>query len=247
MIALHIQNALLKFEQRVLFQSLSIAIEAGQWTCILGASGVGKSSLLRLIADLAPPDCQAEITASDQQPLKNRISYMAQSDLLLPWASVLDNVLIGDRLRGQCRKNRVTHAKTMLQQVGLTEAALLKPAQLSGGMRQRVALARTLFEDKPVVLMDEPFSALDAVTRHRLQALSCKLLQGKTVLLVTHDPLEALRLGHRIVILAGAPASIVHTVDLSNSQPPRDIADPQLLKLQSELLQQLMQAMEGVS
>jgi putative hydroxymethylpyrimidine transport system ATP-binding protein len=245
MISIDIQNAMLKFEQRVLFQNLSLNITAGQWTCILGASGVGKSSLLRLIAGLAPPNCQATITTSDQQPLKDRVAYMAQHDLLLPWASVLDNVLIGSRLRGQ--PLNIDHAKTILQDVGLADAIDLKPAQLSGGMRQRVALARTLFEGKPVVLMDEPFSALDVVTRHRLQSLSAELLKDKTVLLVTHDPLEALRLGHRIMILAGAPASMVHTVDLSHSQPPRDIADPHLLTLQSELLQRLMQAMEGVS
>lgn len=243
MIAIQIQNASLRFQQRLLFQNLSLNIPAGQVTCILGASGVGKSSLLRLVAGLAPAECSAQLVASDQKPLQDRVAYMAQQDLLLPWATVLDNVVIGDRLRGQ--KPRFERAKELLQQVGLEKVLALRPAQLSGGMRQRVALARTLFEDKPIVLMDEPFSALDAVTRHRLQALAAELLKNKTVLLVTHDPLEALRLGQRILILAGTPATWVYSLEL-NTPTPRDIKDPQLLVLQAELLQRLLQQQEAV-
>jgi putative hydroxymethylpyrimidine transport system ATP-binding protein len=109
--------------------------------------------------------------------------------------------------------------------VGLTDAASARPDALSGGMRQRAALARTLMEDRPVVLMDEPFSGLDALTRLRLQALAAELLAGRTVLLVTHDPLEALRLGEHILIMNGRPATLSVLPDLPGI-PPRDPGDP---------------------
>ena len=243
MISIDVNQASLQFHHQVIFKNLSLHIPAGQWTCILGASGVGKSSLLRLIAGLTPEDCQALIDTSDKEGLRDRVAYMAQSDLLLPWTTVLNNVVIGARLRGTLQKSDIDRAKGLLKAVGLEKAFLKKPAQLSGGMRQRVALARTLFEDKPVVLMDEPFSALDAVTRHRLQALSAELLKNKTVLLVTHEPLEALRLGHHILVLGGSPAKILHTLQLT--QPiPRDIRNPELMAQHSALLEALMGAQE---
>ena len=109
-------------------------------------------------------------------------------------------------------------------------------------MRQRVALARTLMEDRPVVLMDEPFSALDAVTRHRLQDLAAELLDGRTVLLVTHNPLEALRLGHKVWVLGGRPARLEGPIQ-PPGLPARDPADPRLLALQAELLNELASSM----
>ena len=148
---------------------------------------------------------------------------MAQQDLLLPWLNVLDNVTLGNRLRGERVDQQ--RALDLLMRVGLTDAALARPDALSGGMRQRAALARTLMEDRPVVLMDEPFSGLDALTRLRLQALAAELLAGRTVLLVTHDPLEALRLGEHILIMNGRPATLSALPDLPGV-PPRDPGDP---------------------
>jgi putative hydroxymethylpyrimidine transport system ATP-binding protein len=113
-------------------------------------------------------------------------------------------------------------------------------------MRQRAALARTLMEDRPVVLMDEPFSALDAITRYRLQDAAAKLLAGRTVMLVTHDPLEALRLGHRIHVMAGRPARLDDALGPSGD-PPRDPRDPEILKLQAELLTRLVSAREATA
>jgi putative hydroxymethylpyrimidine transport system ATP-binding protein len=147
---------------------------------------------------------------------------MAQQDLLLPWLSARDNVLIGRRLRGErvgpAARGR---AEELLVRVGLRSAVTARPAALSGGMRQRVALARTLMEDRPVVLMDEPFAGLDAITRYELQALAAELLAERTVLLVTHDPLEALRLGHRLLVLAGRPARLDAGVAPPPGPPPR--------------------------
>ncbi|MDF4796487.1 ATP-binding cassette domain-containing protein, partial [Vibrio parahaemolyticus] len=115
--------------------------------------------------------------------------------------------------------------------------AYAKPAQLSGGMRQRVALARTLMQDKPLVLMDEPFSALDAVTRHKLQTLSAELLKDKTVVLITHDPQEAVRLAHQLYVLQGSPAQTQHLV-VPDSKPPRAL-DGECAALQQAILDQL--------
>ena len=221
-----------------LFENLRFRLEGGRWTCLLGPSGVGKTSLLRLIAGLTPG---ALVMADDGRPLERRVALMAQQDLLLPWLPVVDNVILGHRLRGASRTERARlreRAQTLLARVGLERQAAAMPATLSGGMRQRAALARTLMEDRPIVLMDEPFSALDAITRHRLQDLAAELLVGRTVLLVTHSPLEALRLGHRLYVLSGRPAAPRGPL-LPKGAPPRDAADPTLLAQQAELLGEL--------
>ena len=167
------------------------------------------------------------------------IAYMAQQDLLMPWLSALGNVSLGARLRGE--KPDRGRALAMLDRVGLGAEADALPHTLSGGMRQRVALARTLMEDRPIVLMDEPFSALDAITRMRLQELAAGLLAGRTVLLVTHDPLEALRLGERIYVMAGRPASL-HSAPAPDGPPPRKPRDRSLQAMHAELLERLTAA-----
>lgn len=207
----------------VLFDNLNLELPSGGFTCLLGPSGIGKSSLLRLLAGLTPPGVSGELRGGDGLPLTGRVAYMAQQDLLLPWLNVLHNVTLGSRLRGE-RAHR-HRALDLLARVGLADVALARPETLSGGMRQRVALARTLMEDRPVVLMDEPFSGLDALTRLRLQTLAAELLADRTVLLVTHDPLEALRLGKQILIMNGRPATLLHLPDLPG-HPPRDPGEP---------------------
>jgi putative hydroxymethylpyrimidine transport system ATP-binding protein len=233
---LRIANARLAYGETLLFDNLSADIAGGQWTCILGPNGVGKSTLLRMIAGLGPADPATEITAADGLPLGQRIAWMAQQDLLLPWLSVSHNVAIGQRLRGEPADP--ARIASLLADVGLDERPAALPATLSGGQRQRAALARTLMEGRPVVLMDEPFSAVDAITRARLQELAARLLRGRTVLLVTHDPLEALRLGHRIHVMAGRPAQLGPAME-PPGEPPRDPTDPTLRELHRALLAQL--------
>ena len=214
---------------------MTLDVMGGRVTALLGPSGSGKSTLLRLAAGLlAAPGA---VMANDGLPLAGRIAWMAQQDLLVPWRDALGNVLLGQHLRGE--QPDTDRASALLAAVGLTPADARKmPAALSGGMRQRVALARTLMEDRPVVLMDEPFSAVDAPTRHRLQDLAARLLAGRTVLLVTHDPLEALRLADRILVLQGSPAAPAE-VAVPAGAPPRPARDGALLDAQAALLERL--------
>ncbi|PJK31252.1 ABC transporter ATP-binding protein [Minwuia thermotolerans] len=200
---------------RPILDRLDLDLTGAETTVLLGMSGVGKSTLLRRIAGLL--DGPGAILAHDGQPLAGRIAFMAQSDLLLPWLTVAGNVALGHRLRGaHPDPGRIGE---MLATVGLADAAAKRPAQLSGGMRQRAALARTLMEDRPVVLMDEPYSAVDALTRLRLQDLGLRLLAGRTVVMVTHEPFEAIRLADRIVVLAGAPARPVLDIRPESGKP----------------------------
>ena len=233
-----LRGAAVRFDGRPVFEGLDLDLPAGRWTCLLGESGVGKSSLLRLIAGLcAPQEAVGALSCSDGLALAGRVAYMGQGDLLAPWATALQNVLLGARLRGGRTAERAgrSRAREVLARVGLGGREGALPAQLSGGMRQRVALARTLFEDRPVVLMDEPFSALDAVTRHRLQGLAVELLHGRTVLMVTHDPLEALRLADRIDVLAGSPPRLRPVIPPAG-RAPRPLDDPALVKQVEALL-----------
>ena len=177
--AILLQQISLAIGTQIIFANLNYELAAGKFTCLLGPSGVGKSMLLQMIADIIDINTvkfSGCITTSDAIPLKNRITYMGQSDLLLPWLSVLKNTLLGSRLRHQITQQKIAVAKELLQQVGLAAVINKRPAELSGGMRQRVALVRTLMEDKPIILMDEPFSALDAITRLNLQNLAAKLI-----------------------------------------------------------------------
>ena len=238
---LTLTDAALRFAGKQVFGGLGLTLKAGQWTCILGPSGVGKSSLLRQLAGLVPEggEMTGKVAAEDGAPLEGRVAYMAQQDLLLPWATVLENVLIGPTLRGGT-PTPADHerARAILEEVGLAEEEDALPATLSGGMRQRAALARTLFEDRPIVLMDEPFSALDAITRRRLQSLAVRLLQGRTVLLVTHDPMEALRVGDVVLTLTGSPARLGEPL-IPPGRAPRDEGEDALWPLHADLLRRL--------
>jgi len=224
-----VRNARIAFGERVVARDLTLDFAAGRTTCLLGRSGVGKTSLLRWLAGLLPGTARTQAVA-----------YMAQSDLLLPWLSVLDNVLLGYRLRGDAAalKEAGPRARALLAEVGLHDRLDDRPGVLSGGMRQRAALARTLCEDRPIVLMDEPFAHLDAVTRFELQDLAARLLAGRTVVLVTHDPLEALRVGHQVRVLSGQPFAVGPAIEPMGAVP-RDPADPALLALQARLIAEL--------
>lgn len=231
--ALHLSGTA-RIGSDTIFSGLDLVLRGGEWTCLLGASGVGKSTVLRLFAGLGQHITLDGCCRASDGALAGRVALMAQDDLLLPWLSVHDNVLTGARLRGERPDH--TRADVVLARVGLSGHADKHPADLSGGQRQRVALARTLMEDRPIVLLDEPFSALDALTRAQMQELTAEALQGRTVLLVTHDPGEAARLGQTILIMTPTGA---HPVAAPPGAIPRAIDAPEVLQAQAALLTQL--------
>lgn len=211
-----------------LFGPLELTLREGGWTCILGPSGVGKSTILRLIAGLEIGGAfEGEIDAPD-------VAYMAQDDLLFPWLNVLDNAVLGARLRGEVPD--FERAKALIGRVGLTAQIEQKPPTLSGGQRQRVALVRTMMEDRPVILLDEPFSALDARNRAQMQELAVELFAGRTVLLITHDPAEAARLSDVIYILDEAG---LRAMAVPECETPRAVDDAAVLRAQGALFKEL--------
>ena len=219
---------------------LTLDIPSAEWTCLLGTSGVGKTTLLRLLAGLNNEiEFDGLISTNDGHSLAPRVTLMAQSDMLLPWLDVLENVPLGAGLRGE-RKD-IDRAHQVIDRVGLSPHINKKPTALSGGQKQRAALARTLMEDQPVVLLDEPFSALDAVTRSEMQELAAQVLRGRTVLLVTHDPAEAARLGHSIQIMK---TTGITPFAPPSGPPPRGLDDFEALAVQSRLLALLREMTE---
>ena len=246
--AIEVRDAYLAFRQIVLFKNLNLTLRAGKWTCLLGRSGIGKSTLLRLIAKLPTPDSvvKADISADSGVPLAMQIAYMSQTDMLLPWLTVIENILLFTKLKSFNAaqiKLFTEKAKKYLAETGLADIENYYPDKLSGGMRQRVALIRTVIQDKPVILMDEPFSALDTSTRFHLQNLAAQWLRQRTVFFVTHDPLEALRLADDIYIMSGLPAQFSTPLCLT-SPTTRDPASPELIRMQAQLLQELVNAHE---
>lgn len=213
-------------------ERLNLQLRGAKTTVMLGRSGIGKSTLLRLVAGLLQPQ-SGSITG-----LHDNVAWMGQQDLLYPWLSVLENVMLSARLNGE--KPDRSRALALLEQVQLHDVAQAPPSQLSGGMRQRVALARTLYAQRDVVLMDEPFATLDVMTKLSLQTLTATLLKGKTVLLVTHDPLEACRMADDILLLHSQPLD-VEAWPVPGGDVPRTFDDPDLLHAQGELFTRLNQ------
>ncbi|MFC0338668.1 putative hydroxymethylpyrimidine transport system ATP-binding protein [Kushneria avicenniae] len=235
--ALHVQNARLAFGERVLFDDISLSLPSASWSCLLGRSGCGKSSLLRLMAGLeVSNDAQLTLEDASQRPWRQRIAWMGQQDLLLPWRRVIDNVQLGSTMRGE--RSDPERAMALLERTGLDWAARRYPQTLSGGERARVALARTLYEQAPLVLMDEPFAALDALTRLDIHERACELLADRMVVMVTHDPIEALRLGDQLLVMRGSPARIEHFAPPEGT-PPRHPATDSMSRHHDDLLKAL--------
>ncbi|MGH3214450.1 MAG: ABC transporter ATP-binding protein, partial [Trebonia sp.] len=183
---------------------VSLAVEPGEFTCLIGASGCGKSTLLSLVAGLDQP-------TSGEISVGGRVALMFQEPGLFPWLTAQGNVELALRARGVRKDERKRRAAGLLDAVHLAGFGKKRPHELSGGMRQRVALARALAQDADVLLMDEPFGALDAMTRDLLHDELDRVCEGRnlTVLFVTHNVREAVRLGDRVVLLSSRPGRVI--------------------------------------
>ncbi len=205
-------------------EEVSLTVMPGEFVTVIGPSGSGKSTLFNLIVGLLEPD-SGEICLDGEvcRDRVGRIGYMPQKDLLLPWRTVLDNVVLPLELRGASRAAARERARELLPLFGLEGFAGAYPATLSGGMRQRAALLRTILTERDTLLLDEPFGALDALTRRDLQdwLLSVWGRFGQTIVFVTHDVEEALYLGDRVIVLSSRPGRVARTLQVDLPHPRR--------------------------
>jgi NitT/TauT family transport system ATP-binding protein len=201
-------------------EGVSLEVEAGEFLCLVGPSGCGKSTLLRVVAGLAGHE-SGEVEIRPDRPGRPPTAMVFQEHALLPWRTVLDNVAFGPENRGMSRPEREGQARRMLDLVGLARFARAYPHQLSGGMKQRVGIARALANDPEVLLMDEPLAALDAQTRAILQEELLRIWAdlGTTVIYVTHSLEEALLLGDRVVLLTARPGRVKRVFPVSLGRP----------------------------
>jgi NitT/TauT family transport system ATP-binding protein len=225
---------------------LNLAIEHGEFVCLVGPSGCGKTTLLKILAGLLKWDTGEVLI--DGRPVSGpgpERSLVFQDFALLPWADVLANVAFGLELQGVPKVERSGRAQALIESVGLTGFEHHYPRQLSGGMQQRVGLARALATNPKILLMDEPFGSVDALTRHVLQEDLLQLYQRdqKTVVFVTHSVDEAVLLGDRIVLLSQLPTQVVELVNVSLPRPrlPEVVKDPAFVELQTYLWDRLKQ------
>lgn len=213
---------------------ISCSVAAGSFCAIVGPSGCGKSTLLNIIAGLIMPSSgSVRIADAELAGVNRRATYMFQQDALLPWKDVRDNVALGLTLAGVPRAEAHARAEAWLARVGLTTFARHFPAQLSGGMRKRVTMAQNWIIDRDILLMDEPFSALDIHTRQRMESELLALWESsgagrasrKTIVFVTHDLEEALALADRVIVLSAGPASRVVSEHVVTLERPRDLLE----------------------
>ena len=201
-------------------QDVSFSISDGEVVALIGPSGCGKSTLLNIGAGLYPPTSgQAFVDGELVQGPNRHVAFMLQKDLLLPWRTVAENVMLGVEIQGRDRRECLRRAEDLLDGFQLSDFKDHYPHQLSGGMRQRVALARTLAVEPSVLLLDEPFSAVDAQTRILLQRDLAQTLEraGKTALLITHDLLEAVVLSDRVLVMSRRPGRIIDEIAIALS------------------------------
>jgi len=211
--AIRLEGVSHSFGELEVLSGLGLDVAEGEVVGLVGPSGCGKSTLLELISGLADPlagSIEIEGAGGAAARLAS-CAYMPQRDLLLPWLSAIDNAAIAPRNRGASKRGAREQALPLFARFGLADFADAKPGELSGGMRQRVAFLRTLLAGKPVLLLDEPFAALDAITRGEMQEwlAGALLAESRTVLLITHDVEEALYLCDRVAVLSARPARIV--------------------------------------
>lgn len=233
-----------RFGDLDVLDGIDLSVPTGGFTTLLGPSGCGKSTVLRVVAGLLTPTSgTVTVDGHDVVGRPGRVAHMPQRDLLLPWRRALANATVGAEARGLDRTAARAEAARLFERFGLTGFERTWPARLSGGMRQRVALLRTVVSGLTTIALDEPFGALDALTRRDLQGWLAELRgeHRSTVLLVTHDVDEALVLSDRVVVLSARPGRIVHEVDnpLPHPRPFAALGGTELAGRRAELFDAL--------
>jgi sulfonate transport system ATP-binding protein len=219
-------------------RDLDLTVRAGEFVAVVGPTGCGKSTTLSLVSGLEPPSAgEVLVHGTPVDGIPGGVGYMFQNDAVLPWRSVLDNVATGPRYRGASRREARERARGWVSRVGLGGFEGYYPHQLSGGMRKRVALAQTLVNEPSILLMDEPFSALDVQTRALMQDELLRLWSGTAsggaaVVFVTHDLEEAVVLGDRVVVMTAGPATVKASFDVPLERP----RDAEEIRLTPEFL-----------
>jgi NitT/TauT family transport system ATP-binding protein len=228
-------------KQRLALDNIDVRVPAGSFTCIVGASGCGKSTLLNMIGGLQTPT-EGSVTVGGVEvdgPGVDR-GMVFQSYALYPWLTVRENVEFGLRMARKGRAERRKVSDGLLAEMGLADCADSYPRELSGGMRQRVAIARSLATDPPVMLMDEPFGALDALTRISAQRMLLEIWQRhrRTIVFVTHDINEALLLGDQVVVLSTSPGRVKKILDVDFARPrtPEVSTTPEFVEMREQVL-----------
>jgi ABC-type nitrate/sulfonate/bicarbonate transport system ATPase subunit len=231
-----------RFRELTALEGLELDLRPREVLAVVGPSGCGKSTLLELVAGLQQPDAGSVVAAGAADPAGRReaCAYMPQRDLLLPWRDALGNAALALECQGLPRAEARRRAEPLFERFGLAEFERSRPGELSGGMRQRVAFLRTLLPGRPVLLLDEPFGALDAITRASMQEWLADALarEPRTTLLVTHDVEEAVFLADRVAVMSARPGRIVATLDV-NLPRPRRLTDPRVVELRRTALEAL--------
>lgn len=245
---LQFQDVTIRFNDETIYKDLTFSVRPGEFLCILGPSGCGKSTSLRVMGDLLSVD-EGTVTV-EGEPAREawaKLAFVFQQPRLVPWRTALANVMLGMELRFDKSKKseRVKKARGLLEMVGLGRDMEKYPSMLSGGERQRVAIARALSVDPHIILMDEPFSALDLNTRRRLRAEIISIWQstGKTVVFVTHDIEEALVLSDRVLLLSDKPTRVLEIIEI-DAKRPRTIETTPALRRHKEHLITLFRTLE---
>lgn len=233
-----------EYNHKNIIEDIHIHLHQGEFVSILGPSGCGKSTLFNVIAGLLTPEAgQVFVNDLDVTGKTGVVSYMYQRDLLLPWRNVIDNGILPLEIRGISKKEAREKVKAMLPVFQLQDDGEKYPVQLSGGMKQRVSLLRTTMFSKEIMLLDEPFGGLDAITRLKMQEYLLEILKKikGSVLFITHDIDEAIFLSDRIYIINGAPAHIVEEiiVPVKHASPEEMMTSVELRQLRSDILKRL--------
>ena len=247
---IHFDNVKLQFGSEQIYDNISFDVNDGEFISILGPSGCGKSTSLRIIGGLLNIS-SGDVTVTNKEPKQawKELSYVFQSARLVPWRNAIKNVTLGMELRydGLKKQDMENRAKELLTMVGLKDDMAKFPSMLSGGERQRVAIARALAVDPKIILMDEPFAALDLNTRERLREELIDIWgkTKKTIVFVTHDIDEALILADRIILLSDKPTRVLETIKI-NEKRPRTIDESDSLRSNRSHLTELFKKLEKV-